>query len=351
MFMTKRKKIIIGIVIIAISAGAFWYFTKNSSPKMDKTKLSMIMKAISHPKFVAVSSGLIDVQGGISNINAPKSGVIKQVFVIEGDIVKKDQILAVQENGQEKIAVQQAKANLESQYAQNELVTIQRKTAKRELSRLTPLHKIGAVTQREFDSATDRVLQQQVNIKINKAHLLGLETRLTQAKFNLTQRTILAPLDGQIVEVKARPGVGASAQNVTSLFKIIPHSKRIIRGVIDDSVLNDIFIEQDALVYSDIDKSKQYLAKVIRISLYIPKEEGFARYFRSGRAQTIGVVLSMDTSPLLIGQKVQIRFLRRGVDAKKALEEAKAQAKRRKRSPLSKTSSQNKPKRRIIIRH
>ncbi len=350
MFMTKRKKIIIGITAIAVSAGAFWYFTKKTSPKMDKTKLSMIMKAISHPKFVAVSSGLIDIQGGISNINAPKSGVIKQVFVIEGEIVKKDQILAIQENGQEKIAVQQAEANLESHHAQDELATIQRKAAKRELNRLTPLHKIGAVTQREFDGATDRVLQQQVNIKINKARLLGLETRLTQAKFNLAQRTILAPLDGQIVEVKARPGVGASTQNVTSLFKIIPHSKRLIRGVIDDSVLNDIFIKQDALVYSDIDKSKQYLAKVMRISLYIPKEEGFARYFRSGRAQTIGVVLSMDTSPLLIGQKVQIRFLRKGTDAKKALEEAKAQAKRRKRNP-SKPSSQRQPKRRIIIRH
>jgi HlyD family secretion protein len=350
MSILTKKKIIGAAVLIALMGGGYWFYTDNTAAsKGGKFAKMNMMESVKHPQFVAVSSGLIDIQDGISNINANMSGVIKQVFVSEGDTVKKDQILALQENQEEIIAVKQAQANLSSQMARAELQLIQNNAAKRELERLTPLHKIGAVTRKEFDQTNDRVLQGAVNVKINAASLMQSQTRLTQAQFKLEQRSIRAPLDGQIVSVKARPGVGASTQNVTALFTIIPNSERIVRAVIDDSVMSDIFEGQDALVYSNIDKSKQYPAKVNRISLYIPvSSNDIARFFRRGRAQTIDVILDMGDSPLLIGQKVQVRFLREGVDAEAALKEAQKQGKKRGRK---KNPSMGNSRRTFIIRH
>ncbi|MGH3264330.1 MAG: biotin/lipoyl-binding protein, partial [Trebonia sp.] len=44
--------------------------------------------------FAAIASGKADVEGGVIQVAARTAGVVRQVFVQEGDIVRKGQVLA-----------------------------------------------------------------------------------------------------------------------------------------------------------------------------------------------------------------------------------------------------------------
>src|SRR6185503_11867125 len=78
-----------------------------------KARAAAVAKA--HPidtPYAAIASGKADVEGGIIQVAARTAGVIRQVFVQEGDVVHKGEVLARLEDDQPRLAAQTAAANL-----------------------------------------------------------------------------------------------------------------------------------------------------------------------------------------------------------------------------------------------
>lgn len=298
------------IVLLVIVGGTGAYLLTRNGPALPP---NFDMSALQHPTFVAISSGIVDVEGGLSTVSANSDGVIKQVMVKEGDNVEKGQVLAIQEDEAERISLEIAKIRLESQKAQNERLAIKIKTDKRELERITPLFELGAVTRREFDTANDAILQNKVDSKINSATSFSAKVEVKKAQFNLAQKTIRAPLSGRVVSVAARPGIGASTVNVSTLFTIIPDAQRIVRATVDEVSLSDVYVGQKVHVLSNIDRVTTYDATVSVVSQFFPEalQAGSSVSAMMGGGQSIDVILTLaDGTPFLIGQKVQVHFLR-----------------------------------------
>lgn len=311
MIQEHLKKIIV-IAIIAVGIGYFTLSdeTKPMAHEASDEAIKPPVKKVTHPTLAAVATGTIDVEGGIGNISANLSGIIKEVFVKEGDQVEIGHVLATQEDAAETIALDEALNSLETQNAQMELHDRQTVTATRDLERIKPLYEIGAITSIEFDRANDRVFDLAINKKIKEANLVRTQNNIKKAQFNLEQRKIKAPMAGRIVTIAATPGAGASTMNVTTLFTIIPNTAYIVKAKVAGSMYKDLYVGQKATVTSDYDKETKYDAVVTRVGQYFPikKEQSNSR---NTQQQQLDVTLSLDDKTLLIGQKVQIRLLRK----------------------------------------
>jgi HlyD family secretion protein len=266
-------------------------------------------KADAASPFIAVAEGKADVEGGVIQIAARTAGVVREVDVIEGEHVRKGQILARQEDDAPRLAVQTAQAGLDQTRAQIGLTQVQRVTAERERGRLAKL--AGVVSGQQIDQAADAVATANANLASQRAAVGVAVTQLNEARYRLEQTVIRAPLDGVIVRRYANPGVGASTLNVTPMFDLEPAGARIVRAEVTESALSSVAVGQSVVLTPEADQSKTFPGKVLRRAAVFG-----ARKLQSDDPaertdeRVVEVVVNADAAPFLIGQRVLVKFAR-----------------------------------------
>lgn len=125
-------------------------------------------------------------------VRARVSGFIDSVKFKEGQIVKKDDLLFIIDQRPYKIAVEQAKADLDRAKAKLDIAAL-------DVQRATPLIQSQTVTAREFDTrkATERDAAAQVG---------AAEAVLKQAELNLEWTEVRAPIAGRISDRRVDAG-------------------------------------------------------------------------------------------------------------------------------------------------
>ena len=261
--------------------------------------------------FAAVAEGKADVEGGVIQVASRTAGVVREVDVIEGDHVRRGQVLARQEDDAQRLAVATSQANLNQVRAQVGLTQVQLTTATRERARLTKL--AGVVSGQQVDQAADAIATAQANLASERAAVGVAQTQLNEARYRLEQTEIRAPLDGVIVRRYANPGVGASTLNVTPMFDLEPAGARIVRAEVTESALPIVAIGQAVSLTPEADQAKTYPGKVLRRAAVFG-----ARKLQSDDPsertdeRVVEVVVSADSAPFLIGQRVLVKFIKPG---------------------------------------
>jgi RND family efflux transporter MFP subunit len=125
-------------------------------------------------------------------IRARVSGFIDQVHVNEGQLVKQGDLLFVIDQRPFRLAVDQAKADLERAQAKLEVATL-------DVQRATPLVQSQTLTGREFDTrkSTERDAAGQVG---------GAQAALKTAELNLEWTEVRAPIAGRISDRRVDAG-------------------------------------------------------------------------------------------------------------------------------------------------
>jgi multidrug efflux system membrane fusion protein len=125
-------------------------------------------------------------------VRARVSGFIDSVNFKEGQVVKKDDLLFIIDQRPYKIAVDQAKADVERGQAKLEIAAL-------DVQRATPLVQNQTVTQREFDTrkSTERDAAGQV---------ASAQAALKQAELNLAWTEVRAPIAGRISDKRVDAG-------------------------------------------------------------------------------------------------------------------------------------------------
>ena len=141
---------------------------------------------------------------------------IEKVLVDVGDTVKAGQVLAVLDSQALKDTLVQAEADLALSHANL-------KKAEADLARVEPLLKIDAISRQEVDNYRTILAQTKATITSNEA-------RLNNAKTNLKNTLIVAPVSGIISSKSAEVGL---LVNGSSLFSIIKNGQLEWRAVID----------------------------------------------------------------------------------------------------------------------
>ncbi len=260
--------------------------------------------------YVLSKNGTVEIEGGIVQVSAPRTGIFKEVYVSEGNFVQKDQLLAIQEDRDDKIAIRRAEIAIENARIQDQTEELSLNIAERDLERAKIQVEQDAISQQQYDSKVDALERIKLSIKRRENTMEDLITQLETAKFNLEQRKILSPVDGRILESVVTAGAGVSAENVTTAFQIIPDAPKRIRVKVDESGIDKIFIGQSVDFTLSTNRQVKYQGVVDDIGEVFSSASNNMRSSQN----TVDVIIQAETVPYRLGQTVLVQFKAAGGD-------------------------------------
>lgn len=264
--------------------------------------------------YLAVARGKIDVEGGLLSLSMSRDGTLASVDVHEGDHVHRGQLLATLDTTPARLAVDAAQAQLEQAQAQMKLLSIKQAAARQRAQRLAAAARAGAGDGQSADDATEAAAQLGAEQLLDRAAADMASQKLDEARYELKQRSLLAPFDADVVRVSAQPGASVSPSS-GALFTLLPRKPRIIRAELNDSFADVVKPGMPAEVVAESGaEGVQWAAHVVRIGqIYGPATLENDPQVRAN-ARTVECVLAFDQAgsaqidDLRIGQRVIVRF-------------------------------------------
>ena len=259
--------------------------------------------------YTAVARGRIDIEGGLLSLSMPREGTLAKVTAHEGDHVKQGQLLAALDTESATLAVDAAQAQMEQAQAQLKLLAIKQVAAKQRAQRLTAAVAAGAGDGQSADDAREAAAQLDAEQQADRAAQDMADQKLQEARYELKQRSLLAPFDAEVIRVLAQPGASVSP-SAGPLFTLLPQKPRIVRAELNESFVSLIQPGMHAEVVADGGSGNTPLsAHVLRIGqVYGPATLENDPQIRAN-ARTVECVLAFDQpQDLRIGQRVIVRF-------------------------------------------
>ncbi len=319
--MSRKKKVIIGIVVVAVlgaAAGANIYFKREQGPQVEVEEIrTRDLEAI------VSASGKVQPKRQV-NISANQMGRVTRLAVQEGQRVKAGQFLleidprqlegqlqrgaasvAAARSGlaQARVGVASAETSLEQARASLEL-------AQQNLKRQQELWKDGLTTREALDKAQNDVTVREAEVRRSqqevKARQQEIETReqqikqeqagLSQTQYNLTQIIIQSPMDGIVVRRNIEEGetavVGTMNNAGSQLLTIADMSVLEAEVEVDETDIPFVALGQEAKVTVDAVEDRTFRGHVTEIGnspIQTNTQQGGQR-----QATTFKVVITLD---------------------------------------------------------
>src|SRR5690606_36676061 len=310
----KNKWLWIGLaLVIAIVIGLSLMQKAGAAKKAELAQAAD--KKVESP-YSAIANGKIDIEGGIIQIAARRGGVVRDVLVQEGDLVKAGQILARQEDDEPRLSLQTAAADVAQAESQLRLIEVDIRTAQREYDRLQKLVDTNFVAAQRLDQARDAIAQAQARLASQQAAVQTARARRDQAAYNVELTVIRAPQSGRIVRRYANPGAGASTLNVSNMFDLEPDAPRIARAEIVESDMPNNYPGQAVELSPEGDPSRVYVGAVLRrAAVFGARKLASDDPSQRSDERVVDVVVTAGDAPLLIGQRVLVKFMKPGQTA------------------------------------
>ena len=310
----KNKWLWIGLIAIILAVVGFSMVQGNAAKKKAADEKADAEKVES--PYAAIANGKVDIEGGIIQIAARRGGVVREVLVQEGDRVVTGQILARQEDDEPRLGLQTANADLAAAESQLRLIQVDIRTAQREYERLERLVATNFVAAARMDQARDAIAQAQARLGSQQAAVQTARARRDQAAYNVELTVIRSPANGRIVRRYANPGAGASTLNVSNMFDLEPDAPRIARAEIVESDIPNVSVGQQVEITPEGDTSKVFVGTVLRrAAVFGARKLASDDPSQRSDERVIEVVVTAGDAPLLIGQRVLVKFMKPGQTA------------------------------------
>ncbi|MDO1558157.1 efflux RND transporter periplasmic adaptor subunit [Brevundimonas sp. 2R-24] len=307
----KRPWFWILIGLIAILGIGFVVMSGQARAKREETARAAAQAPES--PYAAIANGKADVEGGVIQVAARRGGVVDEVLVQEGQRVTAGQVLARQESDEFQLAVQRAGAEVRQAQSQTALTRVDIAAAERELARLQRLADTNYIAAQRLDQARDAVAQARARLASQEAAVATAQARLAEAQYNLELTVIRAPVDGVIARRYAQPGAGASTLNVSTMFDLEPDAQRIVRAEIVEADIPNVTLGQAVEIQPEGDPTKTYVGQVLRrANVFGARRLQSDDPSQRSDERVVEVVVSADDAPLLIGQRVLVKFMKPG---------------------------------------
>ncbi len=268
------------------------------------------------PQVGPVARGIVDVDGGLVQIAAQRDGVVREVLVEEGQVVRLDQPLAIIDDQAARVQLAVVAAQLNERRAAVGVASVRVQTTTRERDRLAPLARTGAVPRKSFDDADADMRAAIAELDLRQAEVGTLEAQFRAAEFERDVRTVRSPGEGTIVRRLVRPGDGLSTLNVTALFWFAPDIPRIVRAEIDEQVAGLVRDGQPVSIALEISQDRVAArGRVLRLGrAYGPRRATTYEPRERADIRVLEAIIAFDGQPpaVPLGQRVIVRFLAEG---------------------------------------
>jgi HlyD family secretion protein len=140
------------------------------------------------------------IEGRFNYLASNYSGALVKLFVSRGTQVKAGQTLAILDPEPQKAALDQANENLLQAEAQYEQTKTNLALTAVTLARNQALMKKDVIAQETLDTARTNQDATQAQLRAALANLAAMKAASAQARWAYAQKTIVAPLDGEIFD-------------------------------------------------------------------------------------------------------------------------------------------------------
>jgi HlyD family secretion protein len=280
------------VVVILIAVGLI--AATSGSTKIDPSKLGKVEKGDLAQSVVA--TGKIEPITKVE-VKSKASGIIKKLYVDAGDRVKKGQLLAQLDKDEITAEVQQSKAGLQADEANQRSAEADYERAKvdaespdvpllkRAYERAQSMAKEGVVSasaldsaQKDYELALNKQNVAKAQLLVSKAKAVQAEAQVAQGRANLAQleeqfsyTDIISPLDGVVLSRDVELGDAVSSilvlgSSATEIMTLGDTSQVYVQGKVDESDIAKVYLTQPARIKVESFKDKTFNGKVTKIS-------------------------------------------------------------------------------------
>jgi RND family efflux transporter MFP subunit len=273
---SKKNKVIGYLIGFIIAAAALFFILRPVFATTTEVKLvTAITQSPSQANAALTASGYIVAQTKAA-VASKGTGRLIWLGVVEGDKVKKDQIIGKLEDNDIRAMLDQTKASLKLNEADL-------KNAENNYNRQKALYKTGSATKMDLDASEAAFLRVQASIEVAKANVhsqeIAIENMLIRAPFNGTVLTKDADI-GEIVSP-----LGASSTSRAAIVTMADMSSLEVEADVSESNIEKIKLNQDCQIILDAYPGKTYdgfVAKIIptadRSKATVQVKVGFRNY-------------------------------------------------------------------------
>jgi HlyD family secretion protein len=251
--MAKSGKLggtLILLVCVAAAAGAGYYFWKRSDAKPPEVATTTVTRGDVVQSITA--TGVLQAPTSV-DVSSQISGQVKEVNADYNQKVKQGDVLARIDPATYVSRLNQAKASLASTEANNTLVLLN-------TERTRELRAKNLVSQQESDQA-------EALLKQSDAQLLTARATVEDAQVNLDRCTILAPIDGTVLDRQTEVGkMVAASLNAPTLFTLVTDLRQMeISADVAEADIGSVAIDQEVTFTVDAYPSRQFRGRVAQI--------------------------------------------------------------------------------------
>jgi len=313
-----RRKIILSLIFLFILIFSILNLTKGK----EKSNLNFKTAIVKRGDIISLvrETGFVEPKRLIE-VKSKISGEIKKIFVNEGDIVKKGDILAeldktdiLTEIEETKAELKKARAILEKlkntprpQEIKKANATVSAalaklKNAEADFKRIKKLYEKGFASQDELDEAQKNYSlakaeyqkakeeyelikegPQKEEILEAMAEVERIKAKLKKLKVRLSYTTIKSPIDGVVLEKDVEEGEMVTAGTLstsygTLLFVLGDLREMFVKVKINEVDIDKVKIGQKVIIHLDAAPYKKYIGKVIQITPLGRDENGIIKF-------------------------------------------------------------------------
>ena len=288
--------LVVGMGLAGALGFGWWYAVQSDEAAAAVSPSSLIRVERREVIDGVTASGRVEPVARVA-VMSRASGIIKELAIEEGDLVKEGQVLAELDREQLEAQLAQDEAELASaearvagaearvSEARVRLNDPELEFLEREAQRFEELLARGDVAPSERDAAARALASSRFRIEQVKASLPVLEAAVREATANLDsakaalersqtalrEATILSPIDGVVLVRSKEVGDGVSSiltagGNATEVMTLGDLSDMFIEARVDEVDLGRIHVDMPALVTVDAFRGRRLVGKVERIA-------------------------------------------------------------------------------------
>jgi multidrug resistance efflux pump len=345
----RRRWILAGSAVLLIIAGAALFGTS-------RNRNSVQARGTPNPTIgvvVFASPGRVEGASETTQVGAAADGILKAVYVKEGQFVKRGTLLgeiacddlqpALQTAMAEADSARQARARLlrgardEEKKIASEKTAAARATFEEAKSRMDmqrALYQKEQVSRATYDQAVRDLGVADANLRAAlrteelvaapplqedtaraDADVLAAEGRVRTVQERIGKCSIVAPIDGTVLRVYARRGESFSTVTPRPLFSLADTSTRHIKAEVDERDVDKLAVGQNVIIQADALEGKKLRGSVARVSAMMGRKSiSTGDPSDKSDRDILEVVIDLEDNsrPLPIGLRVTVQFLFNG---------------------------------------
>ncbi len=242
-------------------------------PPTGEAKLADIVQTVQ-------AAGILQAKTRV-DVGAQVSGQVKEIPVVLGQAVKKDQLLVLLDPELARSDVERAEAAVTQQKAALDSRRVDLEAARRELTRQKRLLAGDATAAIDAETAQNNVDKVEADVRGQMANLAQLQAAVDRSRLNLSYTRITAPMDGTVVSLPVQVGQTVIAVQITPVMVTLADLDTItVRTKVAEADVQSLKVGQNATFTTLSGDGRHYEGK-LRVIQPIPERAGNAVFYNA----------------------------------------------------------------------